>query len=83
MEFLQWLYQYATTVINSSKTHNPDFLSYNGYENRLEAYKKQNLNRKSFLFHTEKDFNNHYMQINSHLIPNKAVYRSDKLQQDS
>ena len=44
-------------------------MTYNGYEKWIEAYKKQNLGNK--------DLSNHYMQINSHLIPNEAVYKVD------
>ena len=36
MDFLQWIYDYAQKI-------SPNFgISYNGYEKRLEAYKKQN-----------------------------------------
>ncbi|CAI2376920.1 unnamed protein product [Moneuplotes crassus] len=62
MEFVQWLYSYTT------KTAPNAAMFYNGYEKRVQAYCKQ----KGI-----KDLNDHYMEINQHLIPNKAVYRND------
>ena len=71
MEFLQWLYGYTHKISPSVAGHNPDYDSYNGYEMRIEAYKKQKKKKNQ-----GSNLENHHMQIAPHLIPNKAVYRS-------
>ena len=62
MEFVQWLYGYCTKVAPNAA------MFYNGYEKRVQAYWKQ----KGL-----KDLTDHYMEMNQHLIPNKAMYRND------
>eukprot|EP00347_Sterkiella_histriomuscorum_P009498 403340986 len=66
MEFLQWLFDYAQKV-------NPNFGQfYNGYERRVEAYKKQlNVTNLAGI----------QIQMSPHLIPNKSSYRKYEQQQ--
>ncbi|CDW91521.1 eb1 protein [Stylonychia lemnae] len=67
MDFLQWLYDY-------SQRTSPNFGTfYNGYQRRLEAYKKQN-NLTSL--------SGFQIQMSPHLVPNKSSYRKNEQQQD-
>ena len=68
MEFMQWLYSYATQ-------ENPVVGKYyTGYERRLEGYYKQNMNRLNP--------ENPMINMNSHLIPNKTTFRTQRDKED-
>ena len=64
MECVQFLYDHHMRVAPKAASF------YNGFERRMEAYKKQNN------IAANEDLSKYKINMNSHLIPNKANCRS-------